>query len=42
MNPILHFIICFLITSVMGALSLFLCYLTDYKEEIWQDIQPDE
>ena len=42
MNSFLHFIICFIGTSVLGAITLFLCLLTDYKDEIWDDITPKE
>lgn len=42
MNAFLNFLIGLIITSVLGAITLFLCLLTDYKDEIWDNITPKE
>lgn len=41
MANILNFVITFIILCVTFLVSLFLCFLTDYKDEIWEAIYFD-
>ena len=41
MGKLIEILFCFIIIGVTGAVSLFLCLLTEYKSQIWEHLKDD-
>lgn len=41
MGKLIEILFCFIIISVTGAVSLFLCLLTEYKSQIWEFLKDE-
>lgn len=42
MSKLIEILFYFIIISVTGAVSLFLCLLTDYKTQLWKYLKDNE
>ena len=42
MGKLIEILFCFIIISVTGAVSLFLCLLTEHKLQIWEFLKDDK